>query len=130
MGAIGSNRGKRMATEQQENFQLVEISEIKDWSWDDLLKYAVLKSISASIVDLIKFSVSVDMVEAIAGEEVENNTEYGKALKEKEAELDKKYGLREEWKEIKLKELATFKFRELLKLIRKKIPKEETGVLK
>jgi hypothetical protein len=119
-----------MATEQQENFQLIEISEIKDWSWDDLLKFAVLKSISASAVDLEKYSIMVDMIEAIASDETEKSNTYETNLQKKIAELDTTYGKREENQAKKLKELTTFKFRELLKLIRKKIPKEETGVLK
>lgn len=112
-----------------EEFQTIEMREIREWNFNDFLNFSIMQTLKSASEDIIKFSICVDNIEALLVDELEDNKKYNNVIKEKWDKLDEEYGEREQNKAIKLKEFASFKFKELLKIIKSKIPQEKIGVL-
>lgn len=111
----------------------IELKDIKEWSFTDFLNFAVMQSLKSASEDIVKYAISVDNIETLLIDDLENdksNPNYFQKIKTKEKELEREYGTRDEFKAVRLKELSSFKFRELIKFIKKKTPQEVIGVLK
>lgn len=114
--------------------------DLKEISMEALVKYALLQALRLQTEDLQKFSLAVENIESLMIDEIEADYErckkngnveesyLGKIEKERKR-LDETYGERPEFQLVKLKEFSQFKFRELMKLIKKKIPIEAVGVI-
>jgi hypothetical protein len=104
-----------------------EMREIKEWSINDMIKFAVLQTLKAMSEDTHKFSICVNAIESLMCDEVEENEDYKKKINKKWEELEEEYGNRFDKKIDKVSEFANFKFRLLVKLMKSKIPVEITG---
>lgn len=125
----------------EEEFDTIkQILDLKEISMEALVKYALLQALKLQTEDLQKFSLAVENIESLLIDEIEEDYErckkenridesYIEKVKLKWEELEKEYGKREEFQAVKLKEFSQFKFRELMKLIKKRIPIEAVGVI-
>lgn len=116
-----------MEISAMESGQAMEIKEIKDWSFDDFLHFSILQALRAATEDTIRYSLCVTNLEALMIDELEKNEEYINSITKKKKELDKEYGDLDENQMIKLGEMAGYKFRELIKIMKFNIPKETIG---
>lgn len=107
--------------------ELIPISSLKELDFYDIVKYAMIQTIKAELEDVVKYSLAVENLESLLIDELDE--EYFKKIEQKAIELEEKYGTKKETEAIKLKEFSTFKFRELIKLMKRKISFEVEGVL-
>jgi hypothetical protein len=110
-----------------ESGQAMEISEIKEWSFDDFLRYSILQALRAATEDIGKYAICTNNLEALMIDELENNIKYKENVSKYSDRLDKQYGDVKEYQFIKIGELAAFKFKEMIKIMKKKIPHETIG---
>jgi len=104
----------------------IPLASLKDLDFDDIIKYALIQAIRAELEDMVKFSLAVETLESLLIDELDE--EYFKKTEQKLIELEQKYGSRRDVDSIKLKEYYTFKFRELIKLLKKSTLHEVEGL--
>lgn len=100
---------------------------LKDADFSDFVTFAVFQALRAQLEDVTKFALAVENIESLLIDKLEQD--YYAKVNAKIQELEEQYGNRDEDRIIKIKELATFKFRELIKYIKKGMPEEIEGVL-
>jgi hypothetical protein len=101
--------------------------ELKELDFDDILKYAILQVLKASHDDVMKYYIAVENLESLMIDNLDEN--YFKKVEQIVAQINEKYGLKKETEPQRLREITILKFRELIKLIKKRIPVEVEGVL-
>lgn len=127
---------------------LTDMSQLKNVTYEDFINYAVMSVLKSAPNDLLKYSATVDNLEALLVPQLEKeNVRILKSRKgikittenadkyltfEEKRVLHKKaileeFGKGEARAELRLKQLTSFKFRELLKFIKRKTPEETTG---
>lgn len=112
--------------DQQQTPQVVNV-DVSDWSIQDFAKEQIRLIQQAALADLTRFTLAVDMLEDFLIEKVDKNKSYEDALKQIEPTLGKIYGKDPRYNEQKEYTKARMKFRQLLKLIMKEVPREEVG---
>jgi hypothetical protein len=110
-----------------EEISLRSFESLKELDFYDIVKYALIQTVRASVEDVIKYSLAVETIESLLIDVLDD--EYFKKLDEKWRELEMKYGTKKETELARMKEYALFKFRELIKVMKKRIPVEVEGVL-
>ncbi len=98
----------------------IRIEELKSIEFEDLIRYAILQALRSAIEDITKFSIAVENLESLMVDELPD--EYFEKVNKKWQELDEMYGKKDET--LKIREFTIFKFRELIKLIKRKSPIE------
>jgi hypothetical protein len=110
-----------------EEISLTSLASLKDVDFYDIVKYAVIQTVRASVEDVIKYSLAVETIESLLIDNLDDG--YFKNLEKKWKELEEKYGTKKENELMRIKEFSQFKFRELVKLMKKRIPTEIEGML-
>lgn len=108
--------------------EIISLAGLKEADFYDFVKYAVFQVLKSQLEDVSKFVLAVENVESLLIDQLDD--EYFEKIKQKHKELINEYGTRTEEDRLKISsELARFKFRELVKFIKKRIPEEVEGVL-
>jgi hypothetical protein len=102
-------------------------TELKELDFDDILKYAILQVLKSSHDDVMKYYIAVENLESLMIDNLDED--YFKRVEQIVAQINEKYGLKKETEPQRLREITILKFRELIKLIKKRIPVEVEGVL-
>jgi hypothetical protein len=110
-----------------EEISLTSLANLKEVDFYDIVKYAVIQVVRVSIEDVLKYSLAVETIESLLIDNLDDG--YFQRINEKWKELEEKYGTKKETELMRLKEFSQFKFRELVKLMKKRIPTEIEGVL-
>ena len=106
-----------------------ELQTITEWNFNDIIKYAIFKILNVASEDVTKYVIAVENLESLLIDELEKDKEYAKNIQKRQAFLDEEYGFRDEVLEKKMMLMAQFKFRELIKRIKKKIPEDVVGAV-
>ncbi|MCS7231791.1 MAG: hypothetical protein RMJ67_06610 [Elusimicrobiota bacterium] len=120
--------------EEKDKTELELITQISEISIADIVKYALISCLR-SREDVGKFALSVRILESLIYDDLEKQYEALKnSNKEEESyfykvsayeeKLKKELGTREEVRPLLIQELSIFKFRELIKFIKGKLPVE------
>lgn len=105
----------------------VEVKELQELDFETILYFSILQALKSALEDVYKYYLAVENIESLLADELEYNQEYYKKVEEFEKEIIKRHGISEEKQSIRLLELARFKFRELMKIIKRKIPHNVIG---
>ena len=107
--------------------EMKDIEEIKEWGFDEFVRFSILQALRAATEDVIKYAVCVNNIEALMVDELEENQIYKTAITTLDKKHQKEYGIADENMQQRLGEMASFKFKELVKILKFKIPKEKVG---
>ena len=109
-----------------EAVQMQEIGEIKEWNLDEFIKYCLLKVLHAATENVLTYTICVMNLENLLSDELP--TSYVTDVGKEKIRLWKEIGDLEDPTKIRRESLlAAYKFKLLLSVIKKKIPKERVG---
>ena len=121
----------RGITEIESAASMTEVSEIKEWTFDEFFKYAILQALRAATENETKYIICVGNIEALMDDELSENKEYQAAIEREEKQLKKDYPAINDQEHTFVREfyLAKLKFRMIIRIFKNKMPKETTGEL-
>lgn len=117
---------------------------LSDLTFEGIVKYAVMQTLKLQTEDIERFALSVENIESLVLDELEIAEEVEKKKRErgkeptptyteqvdaKVAQLNKDYGTVEENRLKRIRELAIYKFRLIMRHIKHKMPIDMVGVL-
>lgn len=115
-----------------------------DLTYEGIIKYAVMQTLRLQTEDTERFALSVENIESLVLDELEQkeiietvnrgkgkepHPTYFEDLDKKLKDLETLYGRRDDKHLIKIRELAQFKFRLLMRHIKQKIPLDMVGII-
>lgn len=104
----------------------INIEELKELSFEDFVKMAVTQVLTSALEDVVKYCLAVDNMECLLINE-ERDKELIEDFSKKWNELEEKYGKKDELS--KQKEYAVYRFKKLIRKMRKMTPIEVVGVV-
>lgn len=113
--------------EQQPDL-ISNIMDYKELSMDVFINFAIEQALRAQLTDMGKYYLAVESIESVSGDLIEEDKNYDDRIRKKENEIlkdiDKVHNPNQYYYE-----LGKFKFRELMKLVRRRLPIDKIGEL-